>query len=152
MVVSGRTRNGPRRYVGGHNLRGLRKTAAHRAAIGEAQRRAWQTVRKRLPVGARNVDSDGYVRIKVEVGAGRWKLEHLIVVERRIGRPLALREIVHHINGDRSDNRSDNLFLCRDRAHHNAVHRSQDAALRRLLSAGLVVFRDGHYEAVLRPD
>jgi len=96
------------------------------------------------------VDADGYVRIKVVTGSGRWIAEHVIVMERTLGRLLIPGEVVHHINGDRSDNSPSNLFLCRNRSHHNEVHRSEAAALRVLLAAGFVVFKGGRYEAVLR--
>lgn len=98
------------------------------------------------------IDADGYVRIKVVAGSGRWKPEHVIVMERIVGRPLVPGEVVHHINGDRSDNVTSNLFLCRSRSHHNEVHRSEASALRVLLVAGFVVFKAGRYEAVLRAD
>lgn len=38
-------------------------------------------------------------------------LEHRLVMEQKIGRPLRRDENVHHINGVRDDNRPDNLEL-----------------------------------------
>jgi len=137
-----------RRYVSGHNLSGA-KTAKHREAIAEGQRRAWMIKRQRLPLGSRRLSHDGYVLVKVVEGEGHWRSEHALVVEAAIGRPLRRSEVVHHINGDRADNRLENLYLCRDRSHHNQVHASQDAALRVLLASGVVVFKDGQYAALL---
>ena len=37
--------------------------------------------------------------------------QHRVVMEQSIGRPLVKGENVHHINGDRSDNRIENLEL-----------------------------------------
>jgi len=150
--VDGETRWGPRRFVSGHNFRvqDREKSPEHRAAIAEGQRRAWRTKRQRLPVGTTRTNVHGYTTVKMVEGKGPWALEHVLVMEEVLGRKIAKGEIVHHINGDRQDNRPENLFLCRDHSHHAEVHRSQDEALRVMLAQGAVVFRDGRYEAVLR--
>ena len=149
--VSGRTHFGVvRRFVTGHNLRILKKTKAHCKAIAAGQRRAWKTKRKRLPLGTKYVDACGYVLVKTVPGKGAWRKEHILVAERTLGRRLRPAEVVHHINGNRTDNDPANLYVCRDRQHHGSVHRSEAAAFRLLLARGFIVFKDGHYEAVLR--
>lgn len=148
-VLSGNTRKGPRRYVSGHNLRILKKTPAHCKAIAEAQRQAWKTKRHRLPIGIKHVNAQGYIIIKVVAGKGRWIGEHILIMEKLIGRKLRQREIVHHIDGDKKNNTPNNLYLCKNRSHHGTIHSSQNTTLRKLLKAGVVVFGDGYYEAVL---
>lgn len=68
--------------------------------------------------GGRHISKEGYVRISVPRGG--YKLEHRLVMERKLGRQLLPTETVHHVNGNRADNRLSNLQL-RKNAHGPGV-------------------------------
>lgn len=51
-------------------------------------------------------------------------LEHRVIAEEKIGRRLVKGEIVHHINGDKLDNRPENLEVLPSRWHHIVKHRT----------------------------
>ena len=75
-----------------------------------AYRRRWYASkhpRQRAAAGSGTI-MGGY---RSFVKNGRRVMEHRLIMEAHIGRPLLREETVHHINGDRLDNRLENLEL-----------------------------------------
>jgi len=78
--------------------------------------------------GGTTVSPDGYREVHVEGSKAkhRYRSEHRLVAERALGRALSSGEVVHHINGNKLDNRPENLAVM-SRSEHAALH----AALRK---------------------
>lgn len=79
--------------------------------------------------GGRYVASNGYVLVRT---TGRredpyhgYVYEHRLVAERMLGRTLLPGELVHHVNGDKTDNREENITVLPSIAHHLAAHRTR---------------------------
>jgi hypothetical protein len=70
---------------------------------------------------ARKKHNDGYILVYSPDNPMSDKhgfaLEHRLVMASVIGRPLATDEYVHHMNGDKTDNRPENLILTNMREH-----------------------------------
>jgi uncharacterized protein (DUF1330 family) len=80
----------------------------------------------------RLVRKDGYILIKLpkhpkSFGDG-YVLEHRLVMEKFLGRYLKSTEIVHHIDGNRSNNHLSNLMLFPDKSAHFR-HRHNEISL-----------------------
>ena len=55
-----------------------------------------------------------YIRVTM---TPKWQYEHIIIMEKKLNRPIAKNECVHHINHNTTDNRIENLMLITKKKH-----------------------------------
>jgi len=58
----------------------------------------------------RRTDKWGYIR------------EHILIAEKALGKSLPLGAVIHHGNGNGTDNIGSNLVICENHAYHNLLH------------------------------
>ena len=96
-------------------------------------------------VGEIVVGKEGYTEIYIgkdypyRKGGYRHIREHIFVMECHLGRGLKRGEIVHHIDGNKKNNKLENLFLT-SVAEHNKLHAESESIVFELVKRGLVRF------------
>ena len=53
--------------------------------------------------------------------------EHRLIASEALGKPIPKKSIVHHIDGDRLNNKNNNLVICEDRGYHKLIHQRIEA-------------------------
>ncbi len=80
--------------------------------------------------GGRHLRRDGYRMIRLaghpRANSAGYVLEHILVAEKALGKPLPPGASVHHHNKNRSENHG-NLVICQDEAYHNLIERRTKA-------------------------
>ncbi|MCL4418380.1 MAG: HNH endonuclease [Actinobacteria bacterium] len=95
-----------------------------------SQKRIGKYLRENNPawIGGRTNHGQGYICIfkpeHPDSNSCGYVLEHRIIMEEAIGRYLEPDEIVHHINGDKKDNRIENLLLFASQKEHASFHKN----------------------------
>lgn len=85
----------------------------------------------------RPYSSNGYLYIQK---GGKQVPVHKLLVEENIGRELEPYEVVHHVDGNKKNNRLENLFLCRNQKEHVALHDELEKIACTLLKRGVIGF------------
>lgn len=55
------------------------------------------------------------------------KSEHRQIIEEILGKKIPSKSVVHHIDGERSNNKKDNLILCDSSGYHKILHTRAEA-------------------------
>ena len=88
------------------------KTALQR--LGGKSSTRWRGGRHAYP------SLNGYIMLRI--APNQRMFEHRWVMQQHLRRPLKRGEVVHHINGNPSDNRIENLVVCKSAGFHSAIY------------------------------
>src|SRR3990167_938541 len=96
--------------------------------------------------GGRTITPEGYVLTHMpehpKSKPNGYIYEHRLIMEKKIGRYLHRWEIVHHIDGNRQNNKPENLKLVRGNSQHKKLHPNAGIETRFTTSKMLEYWKD----------
>lgn len=99
--------------------------------------------------GKKKRSSSGYILIKDYEHPNRNShndvLEHVYVMSKHLNRPINKNEIIHHIDGDRTNNILSNLYLYKNKSEHKLGHSSFTNLLKEFIKREILIFENGKY-------
>lgn len=97
-------------------------------------------------VGNPYINSSGYIEVYVgnaydkKTRTDKYRLLHRLVAEVKTGKPLNKEYLVHHVDGDKTNNNPDNLYICESKAIHQDIHTQLESISMELVKAGIIQF------------
>lgn len=77
------------------------------------------------------IDRKGYVSVLMpehhRADSMGYVSEHILMVEKVLGKPLPEKAVIHHVNETKNDNRNNNFVICEDNAYHTFLHQRMRA-------------------------
>jgi len=87
--------------------------------------------------GGKYINGNGYIMVKSpnhpRANLGGYVFEHILIMEKHLGRFLKENEVTHHLNGIRNDNRIENLVVM-TKTNHASLHRKEYLKKKGILS------------------
>ena len=119
----------------------------------------WNKSKKFAPkhLGSSYINTNGYKEIWVgdhtlPNRAGGYVREHRILKELEINRSLESFEIIHHVDGDKVNNETNNLFVCNGHFEHRKIHGQLERVTMSLVRLGVISFNHEIGEYFIDPN
>lgn len=119
------------------NIRRYRQTKRHKENVGNALRNKHGY---KIAGGYAFIYVPEYRNAVKKAPDKGYMLEHRYLMEQYLGRDLLKIEVIHHIDGNKVNNKIENLLLCSSNRFHQNIHIEMQAFMFKLLREGKVYY------------